>query len=78
MCWASYVIYKGSRKIKLISTTGAYWKGDEHNKMLTRIYGTAFKTQEEVDSFMEQREEAKKEIIINLDVNLRYLQLVIS
>lgn len=69
---------KGVGKIKLISTTGAYWKGDEHNKMLTRIYGTAFKTQEEVDSFMEQREEAKKEIIINLDVNLRYLQLVIS
>ena len=61
LCVGPHMLYtKGVGKIKLISTTGAYWKGNEHNKMLTRIYGTAFKTQEEVDSFVEQREEAKK------------------
>jgi threonyl-tRNA synthetase len=39
---------------------GAYWRGDEKNKMLTRIYGLAFDTKEELDSYIAQREEAKK------------------
>lgn len=61
LCVGPHMLYtKGVGKVKLISTTGAYWKGDENNKMLTRIYGTAFKTQDEVDGFMKKREEAKK------------------
>lgn len=45
---------------KLLSVAGAYWRGDEKNKMLTRIYGTAFYTQEELDKYLWQVEEAKK------------------
>jgi len=45
---------------KLLSTAGAYWRGDEKNKMLTRIYGTAFPTQKELDEYLEMLEEAKK------------------
>ena len=45
---------------KLLSVAGAYWHGDEKNKMLTRIYGTAFPTQEDLDYFLWQKEEAKK------------------
>jgi threonyl-tRNA synthetase len=45
---------------KLLSIAGAYWHGDEKNKMLTRIYGTAFETQEELDIFLKNLEEAKK------------------
>jgi len=39
---------------------GAYWRGDEKNKMLTRIYGLAFETKEELDTYLTQREEAEK------------------
>ncbi len=61
LCVGPHMLYtKGVGKIKLISTTGAYWRGNEKNKMLTRIYGTAFKTQEEIDEFILKREEAKK------------------
>jgi threonyl-tRNA synthetase len=45
---------------KLLSTAGAYWHGDEKNKMLTRIYGTCFPTQEELDHYLWQIEEVKK------------------
>lgn len=45
---------------KLLSIAGAYWRGSEDNKMLTRIYGTAFPTQEELDEYLKQQEEAKK------------------
>lgn len=45
---------------KLLSVAGAYWKGDENNKMLTRIYGTAFATQKELDDHLQMLEEAKK------------------
>ncbi len=45
---------------KLLSIAGAYWRGDENNKMLTRIYGTAFTTKEDLDSYLNQLEEAKK------------------
>jgi len=45
---------------KLSHTAGAYWRGDEKNKMLTRIYGLAFDTKKELDEYIEQREEAKK------------------
>jgi len=45
---------------KLIRVAGAYWRGDEKNKMLTRIYGYAFDTKEELDQYLEMLEEAKK------------------
>ncbi|MHC1716882.1 MAG: threonine--tRNA ligase [Candidatus Dojkabacteria bacterium] len=46
--------------IKLIKTAGAYWRGDEKQKMLTRIYGTAFETKEELDTFLKDQEELEK------------------
>ena len=45
---------------KLDRVAGAYWRGDEKNKMLTRIYGLAFSTKEELDAHLTQREEARK------------------
>jgi threonyl-tRNA synthetase len=45
--------------LKLMSIAGAYWRGDEHNKMLTRIYGTAWKTPEELKNYLKMLEEAK-------------------
>lgn len=45
---------------KLLSVAGAYWRGSEKNKMLTRIYGTVFSTQEELDAFLEQQKIAEE------------------
>ena len=45
---------------KLERIAGAYWRGDEKNKMLTRIYGLAFETKEELNAYLLQQEEAKK------------------
>lgn len=45
---------------KLLKTAGAYWRGDEKNKMLQRIYGTAFPVQKELDDYLNFLEEAKK------------------
>lgn len=45
---------------KLLSIAGAYWRGDEKNKMLTRIYGTCFPTKEELNQYLWQLQEAKK------------------
>jgi threonyl-tRNA synthetase len=53
---------KSTREIKafkLLSVAGAYWHGDEKNKMLTRIYGTAFESKEELDQFLQDQEAAK-------------------
>ena len=44
---------------KLIRVAGAYWRGDEKREMLTRIYGVAFDTEEELDAYLKQQEEAK-------------------
>ena len=46
--------------IKLLSTSGAYWRGDEHRDMLSRIYGVTFPRQEQLDEFVHQLEEAKR------------------
>ncbi|MEX0766623.1 MAG: threonine--tRNA ligase, partial [bacterium] len=46
--------------IKLLSTSGAYWRGDEHRDMLSRIYGVTFPRQEQLDEFLHQLEEAKR------------------
>ncbi len=48
------------KAFKLLSIAGAYWRGNEKNKMLTRIYGTAFPTQEELDQHLQYLEELKK------------------
>src|SRR5246500_2224426 len=48
------------KAFKLLSIAGAYWKGNEHNKQLQRIYGTAFFTKKELDEYLAKLEEAKK------------------
>lgn len=48
------------KAVKLLSIAGAYWRGDEKNKMLTRVYGTAFESQEELDQYLHNIEEARK------------------
>jgi threonyl-tRNA synthetase len=51
---------KKIKYFKLLSVAGAYWRGSEKNKMLTRIYGTTFPTQKELDEYIKTQEEAKK------------------
>lgn len=48
------------KAFKLLNSAGAYWRGDSNNKMLQRIYGTAFYSQEELDNYLKQVEEAEK------------------
>ncbi len=48
------------KAFKLLSVAGAYWKGDEHNPKLQRIYGTAFFSKKDLDAYLERLEEAKK------------------
>lgn len=51
---------KEIKHFKLLSVAGAYWRGNEKNKMLTRIYGTCFPTKEDLDAYLLMLEEAKK------------------
>ncbi len=51
---------KEIKAFKLMSVAGAYWRGNEKNKMLQRIYATAFETKEELDAYINQLEEAKR------------------
>jgi len=51
---------KPIKAVKLTGLAGAYWRGDEHNKQLTRIYGTAFYSQADLDAYLERLEEARK------------------
>lgn len=51
---------KGIKAFKLMKLAGAYWRGNSDNKMLTRIYGTAFPKKEELDAYLYRLEEAKK------------------
>lgn len=51
---------KEIKHFKLLSVAGAYWRGNEKNTMLTRIYGTAFPTKEELEEYLVKQEEAKK------------------
>lgn len=60
MCAGPHVLNTSIAKaIKLTALAGAYWKGNEKNQMLTRIYGTAFLKQSELDEYIEKLEEAK-------------------
>ncbi len=61
LCAGPHLLSTGKIKvIKLQYTAGAYWRGNENNKMLTRIYGTAFPKKAELDEYIERLEEAKK------------------
>ena len=61
LCAGPHVAYtKKLKAFKLTQATGAYWRGDSTKKMLTRIYGTAFATKEELESYLAAVEEAKK------------------
>jgi threonyl-tRNA synthetase len=51
---------KPIKALKLTGLAGAYWRGDEHNKQLTRIYGTAFYSREDLDAYLHRLEEARK------------------
>lgn len=61
MCAGPHVAYTSAVKaFKLLSVAGAYWRGDERNKMLTRIYGTSFPSQDMLEEYLNRLEEAKK------------------
>ncbi len=61
LCRGPHIPHTGLIKaIKLTSIAGAYWKGDERNKQLTRIYGVTFPNQRELDEYLQMLEEAKK------------------
>ncbi len=61
LCRGPHVDRTGEVKaFKLLQVAGAYWRGNERNKMLQRIYGTAFPTQEELEEHLRRLEEAKK------------------
>ncbi len=61
LCAGPHVMSTGKVKaFKLQSIAGAYWRGDEHNKMLQRIYGTAFEKKEDLDAYLHMLEEAEK------------------
>jgi threonyl-tRNA synthetase len=61
LCRGPHIPATGAIKaIKLTSISGAYWKGDEKNKMLTRVYGVTFPNKQELDAYVLMLEEAKK------------------
>jgi threonyl-tRNA synthetase len=66
---------KPIKAIKLTGLAGAYWRGDEHNKQLTRIYGTAFYSQADLDAYLERLEEAKRRDHRRLGVQLDLVHL---
>ncbi|MBQ7087039.1 MAG: threonine--tRNA ligase [Clostridia bacterium] len=61
MCRGPHLTYtKGVKAFKLTGISGAYWKNNSENTMLTRIYGTAFESQDELDAYLKMLEEAEK------------------
>lgn len=61
LCAGPHIMYtKGVKAFKLTSIAGAYWRGSEKNKMLTRIYGTAFANKADLEAYLTMMEEAKK------------------
>ena len=61
LCAGPHILYtKGVKAFKLTSIAGAYWRGSEKNKMLTRIYGTAFLNKTDLENYLTMMEEAKK------------------
>lgn len=71
LCSGPHVASTGEIKaFKLLKVAGAYWHGDEKNKMLTRIYGTAYESKEELAGYLKMLEEAKKRDHKKLGVEL--------
>lgn len=61
LCAGPHILYtKGVKAFKLTTIAGAYWRGSEKNKMLTRIYGTAFANKEDLENYLTMLEEARK------------------
>ena len=74
--WPARRLSTGKVKaLKLMSIAGAYWRGDEHNKMLQRIYGTAFEKQADLDAYLHMLEEAKKRDLRKLGKQLDLFSL---
>ena len=77
LCAGPHLLSTGKVKaVKLTSIAGAYWRGSEKNKMLQRIYGTAFATKEELDAYVAEREEALKRDHNKLGRDLEYFTTV--
>src|SRR5207249_4699010 len=66
---------KPIKAFKLTGLAGAYWRGDEHNKQLTRIYGTAFYSKEDLDAYLARLEEARRRDHRRLGVQLDLFHL---
>ncbi|MBU0699998.1 threonine--tRNA ligase [bacterium] len=76
LCRGPHIKATGMVKaFKLLSIAGAYWRGNEKNSMLTRIYGTAFETKEELEKYLYQIEEAKKRDHRKIGKELEIFQL---
>ena len=77
LCAGPHLMSTGKLKaIKLQSLAGAYWRGNEKNKMLSRIYGTAFPKQSELNAYLEKLEEAKKRDHNKIGRELGYFRTV--
>ena len=76
LCFGPHIPSTGKIKtIKLLNVAGAYWRGDEKNKMLQRIYGITFPTQKELDDYLLRLEEAKRRDHRKLGVELELFML---
>ena len=79
LCAGPHLTYtSGVKAFKLMSATGAYWRGSEKNKMLTRIYGTAFASKPELEAHLTALEEARKRDHNKLGRELEYFTTVDS
>lgn len=77
MCVGPHVMYtKAVKAFKLTQVSGAYWKGDKSNKMLTRINGIAFTSQEELETYVKLQEEAEKRDHNKIGRDLEYFTTV--
>ncbi len=76
LCRGPHIPHTGMVKaFKILSVAGAYWRGDERNKMLQRIYGTAFPTKEELDAYLNFLEEVKKRDHRSLGKKLKLFEI---
>ena len=79
LCAGPHLFSTGAIKaVKLTQCTGAYWKGDQKNKMLQRVYGTAFPSKDELKAHLERIEEAKKRDHNKIGRDLEYFTTVDS
>ena len=79
LCAGPHLFSTGAVKaFKLTQCTGAYWKGDQNNKMLQRVYGTAFPSKDELRTYLEMVEEAKKRDHNKIGRDLEYFTTVDS